>query len=281
MTIVMRVTFTFMKVIEIHQINDFINHDAIFFTEEGIIVKQMTQSPLINFLHLTQKLSMDFNTIYLDGHVLIVSCQLSLNAEFKKEFSIYPAKFFLTTTKENIQKQMLRAIHWLTWSDRVQYCSQCGDLLTKIPDLMEKQCRSCSLSCFPNLAPAVIVLVQKNHQILLARSAHFKPGIYSALAGFIDIGESAEEAVYREVQEEVGIKISQLEYFGSQSWPFPNSFMIAFKAHYLSGEISIDPNEIEDAGWFDIDDLPALPSYPSISRKLIDSCSSSILMGMQ
>lgn len=116
-----------------------------------------------------------------------------------------------------------------------------------------------------------MVLIQRNHQVLLARSAHFKPGIYSAIAGFIDIGESAEEAVYREVKEEVGIEISKLEYFGSQSWPFPNSFMIAFKAHYLSGELSINPNEIEDAKWFDIDDLPAIPSYPSISRKLIDS----------
>ena len=259
-----------MKVIETHQLNYFTNHDALFFTEDGIIVDQFTQSPLMNFLSVTKKLSLGLNAIYLDGHVLIVSCRLSLNAKFTKQFSVYPAKGFLTTIEENIQRQMLRAIHWLTWNDRLQYCSKCGDILSKVPDLMEKKCRCCSLSFFPNLSPAIMVLIQRNHQVLLARSAHFKPGIYSALAGFIDIGESAEEAVYREVKEEVGIEISKLEYFGSQSWPFPNSFMIAFKAHYLSGELAINPNEIEDAKWFDIDDLPALPSYPSISRKMID-----------
>lgn len=94
-----------MKVIEIHRINDFTNHDAIFFTEEGIIVDQFTQSPLINFLSVTKKLSLDLNAIYLDGHVLIILCRLSLNAKFTKQFSAYPAKSFLTTIEENIQKQ--------------------------------------------------------------------------------------------------------------------------------------------------------------------------------
>lgn len=259
-----------MKVIDIHKLKDFEQHDAIFFTEEGIIVNQFTQSPFMSFSTF-KKLEIDVKAVYLDGHTLIVSCQFSSCINHSGQFSIYPAKTFLTITPANTQERMLRAIHWLTWNEKSKYCSACGNVLQKLHDVMEKKCQSCDLSFFPNLSPAIMVLIQKDHQVLLARSAHFKPGIYSAIAGFIDIGESAEEAVHREVKEETGLEISQLEYFGTQSWPFPNSFMIAFKAQYLSGNLTIDPNELEDAQWFDIDNIPTLPSNPGISRRLIDS----------
>jgi NAD+ diphosphatase len=136
---------------------------------------------------------------------------------------------------------------------------------------LEKKCKACDLSFLPNLSPAIMVLLKRENEILLARSPHFRQGMYSALAGFIDLGETAECAVHREVQEEVGLKVKSLQYFGSQSWPFPNSFMIAFTAEYLSGEIIMEPNEIEDAKWFNIHNIPDLPSMPSISRRLIDS----------
>jgi NAD+ diphosphatase len=260
-----------MKIININQFNEFANYHAIFFTEEGIIIDQRTQSPFMNFLETSKKLEIHITAIYMDGSILIVSCDLPANIPLINQFNIYPVKNFLAIAQENIQGQILRAIHWLTWNNKAQYCSACGDTLSNVPDVMEKKCRSCGASFFPNLSPAIMVLVQKEHQILLARSPHFKPGIYSVIAGFVDIGESAEEAVYREVKEEVGIEISQLTYFGSQSWPFPNSFMMAFTAHTSSEKLIIDPNEIEDAKWFDVDNLPAIPSYPSISRKLIES----------
>jgi NAD+ diphosphatase len=106
----------------------------------------------------------------------------------------------------------------------------------------------------------------------LARSPHFPPGMYSALAGFVEPGETLEQTLVREVREEVGIEVANLRYFASQPWPFPHSLMIAFYADYAGGEITPDPGEIEAAGWFTADRLPqALPSKISISRRLIDA----------
>jgi NAD+ diphosphatase len=262
-----------MKFVESNQLNDSSKYQALFFTKDGIIADSITHSPLFNFQNTIDKLGLIVDSIYLDVDLLIVQCKLpsKLPNIIQDQFCIYPAKSFLTKVSDRVQNRILRAIHWLHWNEQFQYCYKCGNKIDKVKDLTEKRCHTCQLSFYPNLAPAVMVLVQNNHQVLLARSAHFKPGIYSVIAGFIDIGESAEEAAHREVKEEVGIEISRLEYFGSQSWPFPNSFMIAYKAHYLSGELTIDKNEIEDAKWFHINDLPELPARPSISRMLIDS----------
>ena len=134
-----------------------------------------------------------------------------------------------------------------------------------------KECIFCEQSFFPRFSPAVMVLVHKEDKILLARSYRFPPGDYSAIAGFIELGESAEQAAHREVKEEVGIEITNLRYFSSQAWPFPDSFMIAFKADYLSGELILEPDEIEDAKWFSRNDLPNLPPSVSIARELINS----------
>jgi NAD+ diphosphatase len=107
--------------------------------------------------------------------------------------------------------------------------------------------------------------------LLLARGAHFKPGVFSALAGFVEAGETLEQCAAREVLEEVGLEIKNLRYFKSQSWPFPNSLMVAFFADYAGGEINIDPVEIEAAAWFPRDALPPLPEPVSISRQLIET----------
>lgn len=260
-----------MKRIEIHQFNNLQQHDAIFFTKEGIIVDKLSGSPFMGFYSTTQKLKININEVYLDATILIVACELCASDKISDEFTVVPPKNFLTTAKQETHHQILRAIHWLTWNNKTPFCSQCGDPLIKVLNLLEKKCGTCGSLFYPSLSPAVLVLVQRENQVLLARSAHFKPGVYSAFAGFIDLGESAEDAAHREVMEEAGIRIADLKYFGSQSWPFPSSFMIAFTAHYLTGNLTIQQNEIEDARWFDAQDLPALPSYPSISRALIDS----------
>jgi NAD+ diphosphatase len=120
------------------------------------------------------------------------------------------------------------------------------------------------------VAPAVMALVRRGTEILLARSPHFPPGMYSALAGFVEPGESLEQCLAREVGEEVGIQVARPRYVASQSWPFPHSMMIAFVCEWVSGEIRRQESEIEEAKWFEVLQLPRLPSKISIARRLID-----------
>jgi NAD+ diphosphatase len=131
------------------------------------------------------------------------------------------------------------------------------------------------LLSFPRLSPAMITLVTRgepgpDQQALLARGVQWQVPMYSCLAGFVEPGESLEDAVVREIREEVAITVERPHYFGSQPWPFPNSLMIGFRAEYESGEIECDPTEIMDAGWYRRDELPMIPPGISIARKLID-----------
>jgi NAD+ diphosphatase len=163
-----------------------------------------------------------------------------------------------------------RAVQIVDWDRTHQFCGRCGAQLRIKTSERAKECPQCGLLHFPRLAPAIIVLVERGRELLLARSRHFLPGMYSVLAGFVEPGESLEEAVVREVKEEVGLAIKNIRYFSSQPWPFPHSLMIGFTATYAGGEISLEELEIEDAGWFTVDNLPPIPGKISIARKLID-----------
>jgi NAD+ diphosphatase len=163
-----------------------------------------------------------------------------------------------------------RAIQILNWDRTHQFCGRCGVATSPRANERARECPNCGLLHFPRLAPAIIVLVERDKELLLARSRHFAPGLYSVIAGFVEPGETLEEAVAREVREEVGIAIKDIRYFGSQPWPFPHSLMIGFTATYQGGEISLKDLEIEDAGWFTPWNLPTLPGKISIARKLIE-----------
>jgi len=164
-----------------------------------------------------------------------------------------------------------RATQVLQWDLTHRYCGRCGAATELGGTERSRTCPACGLVSYPRLAPAVMALVRKGRSLLLARSPHFPEGMFSALAGFVETGESLEETLHREVREEVGVEIGNLRYFGSQSWPFPHSLMIAFVADYLSGDIVPQPGEIEAAEWFGIDKLPRLPHRISIARRLIDA----------
>jgi NAD+ diphosphatase len=163
-----------------------------------------------------------------------------------------------------------RAVQIVDWDRTHRFCGRCGVPLNTKTTERAKECPRCGLLHFPRLAPAIIVLVRRGDKLLLARSRHFMPGMYSVLAGFVEPGESLEEAIAREVREEVGIEVKDLTYFGSQPWPFPHSLMVGFTATYAGGEISFNDDEIENAGWFAVDNLPHIPGKISISRRLID-----------
>ncbi|HSR12862.1 MAG TPA: NAD(+) diphosphatase [Thermodesulfobacteriota bacterium] len=163
-----------------------------------------------------------------------------------------------------------RAVQIVEWDRTHRFCGRCATPLVPRAAERAKECPQCHLLQFPRLAPAVIVLVERGRELLMARSRHFAPGVYSVLAGFVEPGETLEEAVEREVFEETGIRIRDIRYFGSQPWPFPHSLMIGFTARYASGELKINPEEIEDAGWFTADTMPGQPGKISIARRLIE-----------
>lgn len=164
-----------------------------------------------------------------------------------------------------------RAIQLLDWQKNHRYCGRCGAPTTIKAGQFAMSCPGCGLVAYPRISPAVMVLISRGDELLLARSPRFRPGVFSALAGFVEAGETLEQCASREVLEEVGITIDNLRYFGSQSWPFPHSLMVAFLADYAAGVIKPDPSEIEDARWFSRSALPALPEPPSIARQLIDA----------
>ncbi len=163
-----------------------------------------------------------------------------------------------------------RAVQLLDWDRNHRYCGRCGTPTEAKAEERARVCPACRLAAYPRISPAVMALVRRDGEILLGRSPHFPPGMYSALAGFVEPGETLEQCLAREVEEEVGVKVSRVRYFASQPWPFPNSLMIAFVCDWASGEIRPQAGEIEDAKWFNVLQLPKLPSRISIARRLID-----------
>jgi len=165
-----------------------------------------------------------------------------------------------------------RAVQILHWDQTHRYCGRCGEPTVHAPSDRAKLCPKCGLLSFPRLSPAVIMLVHRGDELLLARNAAFQGGFYSVLAGFVEPGESLEEAVMREVHEEVGLELDNIRYFGSQPWPFPHQLMIGFTAAYAGGDIRLQTEEIIEAAWFHrYGELPRLPGKLSIARKLIDA----------
>jgi NAD+ diphosphatase len=162
------------------------------------------------------------------------------------------------------------AAHLVEWDRTTLFCGQCGAENCRKSDTRAKECPKCGLLTFPRISPAVIVSVERDDKLLLARSNRFVTGFYSVLAGFVEPGETIEETVRREIKEEVGIDVRNIRYFGSQPWPFPDSLMIGFTAEYEKGEILIDAEEIVDAGWYGAHELPQIPDKLSIARRLID-----------
>ena len=163
-----------------------------------------------------------------------------------------------------------KAIQIINWDKNHQYCGKCGTLTELMDNEMAKICPECGFASYTRISPAVITAIIKNDKILMAKHSYGLKNRYALVAGFIEAGETLEEGVKREVMEEVGLKINNIKYFGSQPWPFPHSLMVGFTCEYESGEINVDGKEIIDAKWFDVDDVTPMPSKISISNELIE-----------
>jgi NAD+ diphosphatase len=164
-----------------------------------------------------------------------------------------------------------RAAQIVAWDRDHQHCGRCGRPTERVPGERGRRCASCDLTAYPRVSPAIIVLIERDERILLARGRAFAPRRFGIIAGFVEPGESLEDAVRREVSEEVGIELGAIDYFGSQPWPFPHGIMIGFRASHLNGEITLGDGELVEAGWYGCDDLPEIPAKLSIARRLIDA----------
>ena len=179
----------------------------------------------------------------------------------------------MRTSLGYLDAELLKAVmlgyHLITWYSTSKFCGRCGGENEFHHHEKARHCKSCGMLTFPRISPAVITAITKNKSLLLAHNKNFPQPVYSLVAGFVDAGETLEDAVRREIREEVGIEVKNIRYLSSQPWPFPDSLMLGFSAEWKSGEIKPDGIEITDAGWFTPEEHPQLPGLGSIARKII------------
>lgn len=162
-----------------------------------------------------------------------------------------------------------KAFEILNWDKNTRYCPSCGVPTHQISDI-GKKCPECRQEFYPHISPAIIVRITKGDSILLVHARNFRGTFYGLVAGFLEAGETLEECVHREVMEEVGLRIKNLKYFGSQPWPYPSGVMIGFTAEYESGNIKLQDEELNAGAFYTKDNLPEIPRKLSLARKLID-----------
>ncbi|MGQ0750946.1 MAG: NAD(+) diphosphatase [Betaproteobacteria bacterium] len=172
-----------------------------------------------------------------------------------------------------------RAYQIVDWDRDHQYCSRCAAPTRPRETERARECSACGLTSYPPVSPAIMTLVTRGRELLLVRKPIWPEGRYSAVAGFVEPGETLEDTAIRETREEVGVEVCNLRYFGSQPWPFPHSLMVAFTAEYAGGEVRPDGEEIAEARWFDAASMPKLPPGISISRRLIDTVAKRLAAG--
>lgn len=247
--------------------NDFIEcaHDTYKILDDKISAVNLIKRELVNI-----KLGVGGQFINSDYYTTMVDC----SDEKSDLYNLYPVRKFLLKSEEEMLTLITRARQLAFWDRDNQYCGRCSSKTIPIAHEYSKECQKCQDRFYPRISPCVLVAITHKDKILLGRAPYFPSGVYSLLAGFVEAGETCEETVVREVLEEVGVVVKNIQYFGSQPWPFPHSMMLAFTAEYVSGEINVDTNELEDARWFTIEGLrqcpDLLPAKPSLSRKLLD-----------
>lgn len=240
--------------------------------EQGVPPRLLDESDLLASGLVERLENLPFHNEGAFNEQLPYACgELAHPARIPSEWGWFSLREVAQATEDRVLFGMLsRAYQVIQWDKNHQFCGRCGGKTLKRSTELSRFCEPCGLSFFPRISPSAIVVIKKQDQLLLARSPRFAPGVYGAIAGFVEAGETVENAAIRETQEEVGITITNLRYRRSQPWPFPDSLMLGYTADYLNGEIKVDGVEIEDAKWFYPDSLPKLPMKLSIARSLIE-----------
>ena len=238
-----------------------------------MLVRGADDAPAVPMLRELQRAGIDGVRHYL-GDLTGVSCVavgLADPISLPDGFRLAGLRALFFRMPEPLLAIGARAFQVVEWDRTHRHCGRCGAPTREKENERAKECTVCGYVAYPRVSPAMMTLVTRGRELLLARAHRFPPGRYSALAGFVEPGETIEDCVRREVKEEVGIDVDGIRYFASQSWSFPHSLMIAFTARYAGGELRPDGREIADVRWFAPDALPDMPPSLSIARRLIDA----------
>lgn len=245
-------------------------NDWFIFQNERLLISKDEQSP---FIHETTGLPPLLRQYALGSfNQYTVFCgEINPEVILPPHLEALPLRKALERLGQDWFTIVAKATSIIHWDKNHRFCGRCSNPTIHKANTFERHCATCGLLFYPRISPSIIVLIHHDDKILMARSPHFPEGAYGLIAGFVEAGESIEDAVHREVKEEVNVTIKNLRYYGSQAWPFPDSLMIGFEAEYASGELIIDPIEIEAAGWYRYDNLPGRPSTRlSIASRLLD-----------
>ncbi len=234
---------------------------AYIFHHQQLLVDQNLQLPKV------EKLASD---LLFTHDEQVIARDLLAEEPIPEGLQLVPIRQLITSWSKEQFLQASRAVQLLEWRRNHQFCSHCGHPTEVHPTEYAMVCPSCRYHQYPRVNPCIITVITRgDDEILLAKSVHNKTNMYGLIAGFVEVGETLEEAVQREAFEEVGLKLKNIQYMSSQPWPFPSNLMVAFRAEYESGEIKLQEEEIADAQFFKIDQLPEIPFKGSIAHSMI------------
>ncbi|RZG89989.1 NAD(+) diphosphatase [Acinetobacter pittii] len=234
---------------------------AYIFHHQQLLVDQNLQLPKV------EKLASD---LLFTHDEQVIARDLLAEEPIPEGLQLVPIRQLITSWSKEQFLQASRAVQLLEWRRNHKFCSHCGHPTEVHPTEYAMVCPSCRYHQYPRINPCIITVITRgDDEILLAKSVHNKTNMYGLIAGFVEVGETLEEAVQREAFEEVGLKLKNIQYMSSQPWPFPSNLMVAFRAEYESGEIKLQEEEIADAQFFKIDQLPEIPFKGSIAHSMI------------
>ncbi|WP_298144598.1 NAD(+) diphosphatase [uncultured Acinetobacter sp.] len=234
---------------------------AYIFHQQQLLVDQNFQLPEV------ERLSDDLD---LNSNNDVIARDLSPNDVIPEGFQLVPIRQLLTLWSKKQFEDASRAVQLLEWRRNHRFCSHCGEKTQVHTHEFAMVCPSCQYHQYPRVQPCVITIITRgDNEVLLAKNARNPRPVYGLIAGFVEVGETLEEAVRRETLEEVGIDVKNLQYLASQPWPFPSNLMLAFRAEYAGGDLVLQEDEISDAAFFKFDQLPEIPFAGSIAHAMI------------